>query len=223
VKILILEDDAKVARFVRQALTEDGYTVDLCTTGKEAIDHAMSGIYNLIILDWMVPDVDGVAACREIRRSGIAAPILMLTARGEIKERVLGLDAGADDYLTKPFELDELLARVRALVRRTAGIARLKCGDLEIDRIIRRVTLLGKPLTLTSREYALLVRLANRADQTVTRTDLIAHVWETSFDPGSNLVEVHVSRLREKLGAHRWMIETVRGTGYRLRTRPDAP
>jgi DNA-binding response OmpR family regulator len=216
-RLLLLEDDPKLTRVLTQLFTEEGFSVDVCTTGADAIAQAMAGAYSLIVLDWMVPDIDGLAACREIRRRGMASPILMLTARGSTPERVLGLDAGADDYVTKPFEIDELLARARALVRRTAGIGSIRCGDLEIDRIARRATLGGTEIVLTNLEFAVVARLAQRAGQVVTRSELLAHVWEGNFEPESNLVEVHVSRLREKLAEHKWMIETVRGRGYRLR------
>ena len=164
-KVLLLEDEPKMARVLTQIFAEEGYSVDLCTTGADAIEQAGAGSYSLIVLDWMVPAVDGLAACREMRRRGVTTPILMLTARGSTPERVLGLDAGADDYLTKPFEIDELMARARALVRRTAGVAKVQCGDLEIDRLARRVTLAGKELVCTDRELAVLSRLAHRAEQ----------------------------------------------------------
>jgi DNA-binding response OmpR family regulator len=221
-KILVVEDDKKLARFLSRVLTEEGYVTDSASNGQEAIQQAESGVYDLIVLDWMLPETDGLHVCRELRRSGCAAPILMLTARGETRERVLGLDAGADDYMVKPFEVEEFVARVRALIRRTAGFGRLRCGDIEIDRVGHRALLKGQPLSLTSREYALLVHLVHHSDKIVTRTELLSRVWETNFDPGSNLIEVHVSRLREKLGDHAWMIETVRGSGYRLRSREEA-
>jgi DNA-binding response OmpR family regulator len=220
VRALILEDDQRLARFLARVLSEEGLAVDACVRGSDAIAQAEGSPYALIILDWMVPETDGVTACREIRRAGNTTPILMLTARGETRERVLGLEVGADDYLVKPFEVDEFIARVRALIRRTSGFSALRCGDLEIDRATRRATLARTPLTLTNREYALLLHLVCRGDRVVKRSDLLAHVWGTSFDPGSNLVEVHVSRLRDKLGRHAWMIETVRGLGYRLRHQP---
>ena len=141
----------------------------------------------------------------------------MLTARGEIRERVLGLEAGADDYMVKPFEVEEFIARVRALLRRTSGFGALRCGDLEIDPATRQVKLTGAPLSLTNREYALLLHLVHRGERIAKRSDLLAHVWGVQFDPGSNLVDVHISRLRDKLGDRAWMIETVRGAGYRLR------
>jgi DNA-binding response OmpR family regulator len=165
----------------------------------------------------MVPEMDGLAACRAIRGRGNVAPILMLTARGETRERVLGLEAGADDYMVKPFEVDEFVARVRALVRRTSGFGSMRCGRLVVDRVKREAALDGAALVLTNREYALLLHMLHRADQVVKRSELLAHVWGMNFDPGSNLLDVHVSRLRDKLGDSAWMIETVRGVGYRLR------
>jgi DNA-binding response OmpR family regulator len=222
VRVLVLEDDQKLARFLARALGEEGLAVDLCGCGADAIAQAQGSPYDLLVLDWMVPDGDGVAVCREIRRGGSTVPILMLTARGETRERVLGLEAGADDYLVKPFEVDELIARIRALLRRTSGFAEVRCGDLTIDRIARRTRLRGADLVLTQREYALLLHLIHRAGRIVKRSELLSHVWEMGFDSGSNLVEVHVSRLRDKLGDHAWMVETVRGVGYRLRERKVA-
>jgi DNA-binding response OmpR family regulator len=171
-----------------------------------------------MILDWMLPDLDGVSVCRLLRERGCMIPILILTARGELSERVLGLRSGADDYLVKPFEIDELLARLDAVLRRSNRKGLIRAGPLQIDRLERRVTLDGRPLELTERELALLVHLSQRADQVVTRSDILARVWGMNFDPESNMIEVHVSRLRDKLGAHAKLIETVRGKGYRLRT-----
>ena len=219
-KILLVEDDLKVARFMSRVLREEGYIVDQCISGTDAVCQAESGVYELVILDWMLPEMDGLAVCRELRKRSVATPILMLTARGETRERVLGLEAGADDYVVKPFEVDELVARVRALIRRNTALSKLRCGELAIDRLARRAALGGTPLSLTTREFALLVYLVGQAERVVTRSDLLARVWETNFDPGTNLVEVHMSRLREKLGDHSWMIETVRGLGYRMRAKP---
>ena len=217
-KILIVEDDQKLARFVLRVMTEEGYQADLATSGEEAIRQGKMGIYDLVLLDWMLPDGDGLHVCRELRKGGYAGPIMMLTARAELREKVLGLDAGADDYLVKPFEVEELVARVKALLRRTAGFAALRLGDLEIDRLSRKVHLAGKTLDLTTKEYGLLLYLAGAGDgKPVSRTTLLANVWDLSFDPSSNLVEVHISRLRDKLGGYAWMIETVRGVGYCLR------
>lgn len=195
--------------------------VDLCKSGTDGLAQAKLGVYDVIVLDWMLPDLDGIAVCRELRAAGDTTPILMLTARGELRERVLGLDAGADDYLVKPFELDELLARVRALVRRRGALTKVRCGPLEVDIQTRRVTLHGTTVSLTTREYALLLHLVRNAGRAVSRSELLSQVWETNFDPSSNILEVHVSRLRDKLGNEAWMIETVRGIGYRIRSQPS--
>lgn|SRR5690554_2465889 len=215
-KILVVEDSLKLARFLSRALTEEGFTVDLCSNGADAMKQANSGLYELLILDWMLPEVDGVTVCRELRKAGNTTPILMLTARGETQERVLGLDAGADDYLVKPFELEELIARVNALLRRSRGFRRFRFGDLELDPDKGRALIDGEPLALTQREYQLLFYLAQRADKPTTRSDLYAHVWNMNFDPGSNLLDVHISRLREKLGAHAYRVSTIRGVGYQF-------
>ena len=215
-KVLVVEDDAKLSRFLVRVLVEEGYAADSCGTGADALAQASTGIYDLLVLDWMLPDIDGLSVCRRLRQEGMLTPILMLTARGEVRERVLGLETGADDFLVKPFEIEELVARVRALLRRAGGFAKVRVGDLELDRVGRDVRLSGKSLDLTSREYALLLDLVHHASKVVTRTELLARVWGTTFDPGSNIVEVHISRLRDKLGDHAWMIETVRGAGYRL-------
>ncbi|WP_146651239.1 response regulator transcription factor [Labilithrix luteola] len=219
-KVLVVEDDAKLSRFLVRVLVEEGFAADSCETGADAFAQASAGIYDLIILDWMLPDVDGLSVCRRLRQGGLSTPILMLTARGEVRERVLGLETGADDYLVKPFEVEELVARMRSLVRRATGFAKLSVGPLEVDRLGREVRLRGQTLDLTTREYALLVDLVHHAEKVVTRAELLARVWGTTFDPGSNLVEVHVSRLRDKLGDSASMIETVRGAGYRLTSTP---
>jgi DNA-binding response OmpR family regulator len=216
-KVLVLEDDQKLARFLARVLAEEGFAVDVCVRGVDALAQAERGRYDLIVLDWMVPETDGLTVCREIRRTGGVAPILMLTARAETSERVLGLQAGADDYMVKPFEVDEFVARARALLRRTSGFAPLRCGDLAVDPLARQATLAGVELVLTNREYSVLLRLLQARSRIVRRSDLLAHVWGVRVDPDSNLVEVHVSRLRERLGDRAWMIETVRGLGYRLR------
>jgi len=219
-KALIVEDDGKVARFIARVLGEEGYVTDLCVSGVDAVRQAGSLSYDVILLDWMLPDLDGLAVCRELRRGGTVTPIIMLTARGELREKVLGLEAGADDYIVKPFEIDELLARIQAVLRRTHGFGRMHVGALEIDRLTRQVSLAGQALELTAREFALLLFMARQADQVVGRAELLSQVWSTQFDPGSNLIDVHISRLRDKLGAHAWMIDTVRGKGYRLRQSP---
>lgn len=222
-KALIVEDDAKVARLLSRVLQEEGFVVDACASAADAIQQGGSLGYDLLVLDWMLPEGNGLDVCRTLRRKGISAPIIMLTARGEVAERVLGLEAGADDYVCKPFHVDEFLARVHAVLRRSQGtVARFEVGPLEVDRTRRTATLRGVALDLTSREFTLLAYLAQRAGQAVSRTELLAHAWEARFDPGSNLVEVHVSRIRDKLGDDAGCIETVRGQGYRLRA-PGEP
>jgi DNA-binding response OmpR family regulator len=221
-KCLVVEDDRKLALFLSRALMEEGYTVDICSRGTEAIAQIRGGSYDIVVLDWMLPGVDGLTVCREVRDAGVVTPIIMLTARAEVGERVLGLRAGADDYLGKPFEIEELLARIHALLRRTTELGRLSFGDLEINRLGHRATLSGRRIDLTTREFGLLLHLAYNVDRVVPRTELLAKVWGTSFDPGSNLIEVHISRVRDKLGDHAWMIDTVRGSGYRLRSRRES-
>ncbi len=223
-KILFVEDDQRLARLLTRAFREEGFVVDVSTTGEDGLSQALAGIYDLLVLDWMLPDLDGLSLCRKLRERGQALPILMLTARAELAERVMGLNAGVDDYVVKPFELEELIARVRALLRRAGAPGKILVGELEINCLSRRVTVKDSLIDLTTREYALLNHLARKAGATVTRSQLLHHVWSARFDPGSNLVEVHVSRLREKLGERAWMLETVRGSGYRLRVeRPASP
>lgn len=222
-KLLVIEDDAKLAQLLRRVLQEEGYVVDLCDRGQEGLRQAATPIYDLVVLDWMLPDLDGLTVCRELRRRGATVPVLMLTARGELGEKVLGLESGADDYMVKPFEIEELLARIHALTRRAGALGKLVSGPLEIDRERRRATVGGVPCELTTREYDLLIYLVRRAGQVVKRNDLLREVWETSSDSPSNSLDVHVSRLREKLGAYAWLIETVRGAGYRLQASPPSP
>jgi len=222
VKVIVVEDALKVARFISRVLSEEGFTTDIATKGQLALRQIAKGSYDLAILDWTLPDMDGLSICRELRNAGNSIPVMMLTARGQVSDRVLGLESGADDYLVKPFEVDELVARVNALIRRAKGMQKLVFGALEIDRAAHRAVLGGTALDLTLREYTLLMHLAHHAGRIVTRTDLLAQVWETGFDSGSNVVDVQISRLRDKLGAHSFMIETVRGFGYRLRAEPSS-
>lgn len=217
-KILVVEDDRKLALLLQRLLTDEGYIADACNSGADALKQASSGVYALVLLDGMLPDLDGLDVCRRLRQGGSGVPILILSARGEPADRVRGLDCGADDYLCKPFGVEELLARIRALLRRTLGQSRLRVGPLEIDRMDQQVRLDRRPVDLTGREYRLFLHLAHRAGRVVTRTELLTQVWSANFDSESNLVEVQISRLRDKLGVHAWMIETVRGQGYRLRT-----
>lgn len=216
-KILVVEDDAKLARFIARVLVEEGYVADTCAEGSDGIVRARSGVYDALVLDWMLPDIDGLQVCKLLREQGCQIPLLMLTARAELRERVLGLRSGADDYLVKPFEIEELLARLDAVLRRSARQGLFRWGPLELDRVERRVLLAGRPLDLTEKEMALLTHFMLRAGQIVTRSEILTRVWGMSFDPESNMIEVHVSRLRDKLGDHASLIETVRGKGYRLR------
>ena len=219
-RILVVEDERRVASFVSRALRENSYTVDLAESGEKAIEMATATPYDSILLDIRLPGLSGIQVCRELRESKIDTPILMLTARGLVEQRVEGLDAGADDYLTKPFAVAELLARVRALMRRRAGSGRmLRYADLELDRHERRLTRAGRTIALTAKEFALLEFLLSRAPEVVARTEIIEHVWDTHFDPGTNLVEVYVNRLRQKIpgDGNSKLIQTVHGVGYRLR------
>lgn len=217
----MVEDNPRLARFLRRAMEEEGFVADEVRDGETAIRQARSTGYDVVILDWMLPELDGLQVCRRLREAGSRVPILLLTARSEVPERILGLDAGADDYLAKPFDLGELLARVRALCRRGAGVEpALRAGPIVIDRLERRVTLDGVRVELTPREFSLLAYLVREAGRVVPRTELLSKVWETPFDPGSNVVEVHVKNLREKLGAFADRIETVRRVGYRLVAAP---
>lgn len=215
-KGLVLEADGRLGQFLRRVLTEQGFDVDVCARGVDALGFACRNAYQLVVLDWVVPDIDGLEVCREIRRMGGVMPILILSARGATHERVLGLDAGADDYMLKPFDVDELTARVRALLRRFSGFAVLRCAQLEIDPMARQVRIAGSELELTNREYALLFNLVQNAGRTMKREELLARVWGMRGSPDSNVLDVHVSRLRQKLSRSGATIETIRGVGYRL-------
>lgn len=216
-KLLIVEDDAKLASILERALTEEGFTVEVIMDGAPVVERVLSVEYDLVILDWMLPNTDGLAICKSLRARGNTTPILMLTALAEVAERITGLDAGADDYMGKPFDLTEFLARVRALGRRSAansGVVRV--GPLVLDRFGRHATLDGQPLEFTPREFALLSYLAKESGRAVPRKELLRQVWEVRHDTASNVVEAHVKKVREKLGEHASLIETVRGIGYRF-------
>jgi DNA-binding response OmpR family regulator len=218
--ILLVEDERKVARFIARSLQENGFQVEVAETGDLALQIASKMTFDAILLDLRLPTIDGLQVCRELRASGVETPILMLTARSLVEHRVEGLDAGADDYLTKPFAVAELLARVRALTRR--GLhnrsAILHWNDLELDRQRRRVTRAGESVPLTSKEFSLLELLLLRAPQPVTRSEIIEHVWSYGFDTETNLVEVYINRLRQKVDQEHpeKLIQTVRGVGYRM-------
>ncbi len=223
-KILVVEDDRKVAGFIEQGLREEGYAVDVAPDGEQATMLAHVYEYDLVVLDVMLPKKTGLQVATELRREGRSTPILMLTARDTTEDVVRGLDAGADDYLTKPFKFDELLARVRALIRR-GGAGRtelLKYGPLELDRLKHKVRVDAKAVDLTPKEFHLLQHFLLHPEEVVRRTELLEKVWDMHFDPESNVVDVHVGNLRRKLksAAGKELIQTVRGVGFRLQD-PD--
>lgn len=220
-KLLLLEDDRDMREHVGRLLRQGGHVVDECATGRDAIFLGSSGGYAVLILDRMVPGIEGLGALKALRAAGIQTPALLLTAMDDVDDRVEGLEAGADDYLVKPFAGAELLARVGALGRRppvAALVTRLMVGDLEIDLLKRSVVRAGRRLDLQQQEYKLLEYLMQHAGEIVTRTMLLENVWSFHFDPGTNLIESHMSRLRAKVdrGFDRALIHTVRGAGYRL-------
>ena len=219
-RVLLVEDDADVARFIRKGLSEETYAVDVAEDGEQAMYLASVNTYDAAILDVMIPAPDGMEVCRRLRKSGSSLPILMLTALDTVDEKIAGLDAGADDYLAKPFEFRELLARLRALMRRGGATisALLEAGDLRIDTRSHRVTVGETPLTLTTKEYSVLEYLARNAGRIVTREEIAEHVWNEDFDPFTNLIEVYINRLRRHIEtvSKRKLIHTVRGSGYML-------
>ena len=223
--LLLIEDDTEAARFLVKGLRESGYSVDHAADGREGLFRATEGQFDLVITDRMLPHIDGLAIIELMRRKGLATPVLVLSALGGVDDRVRGLKAGGDDYLTKPFAFAELLARIEALLRRRSSApqaTRLKVEDLELDLLARRVTRAGREVELTARELKLLEFLMRRAGQVVTRTMLLEGVWDFHFDPKTSVVETHISRLRAKLdreGAPP-LIHTMRGAGYCLRA-PD--
>ncbi len=217
-KLLIVEDEVPAAAFLRRGFSEEGFAVDVAGDAAAADEAVAVNEYDAIVLDAMLPGGDGFTLCRRWREQGFTTPIMFLTARDEIGDRVRGLNLGGDDYLVKPFAFAELLARVRALLRRRrpSAAAELRVADVVIDTVRRRVTRGGRPVALTQREYQLLEYLARHAGQTVTRTALWEHVWESNSVPDSNVVDVYVRHLRDKLGRDPEVIETVRGVGYAL-------
>jgi two-component system OmpR family response regulator len=219
VRILLVEDEQSVAAFIVKGLREEAYTVDHAADGAVGLRLAQEETYDLIVLDVSLPELDGFNLCRKLRSEGNATPILMLTARGTVPDRVRGLDAGADDYLTKPFAFDELLARARALLRRGRDtLLELKAGPVCIDVLKRRVTVGKTAVELRPKEYAILEYLLRNPGRVLSRTQILENVWGYEFNPNTNLVDVHVKALRQKLaeGGAMQVIETVRGSGYRV-------
>lgn len=219
-RILVVEDEKKVASFLRQALTEAGYTVDVAHDGEAGLAYAQSAPYDLILLDHLLPHLSGRALCERLRQDNSGAAILLVTACATVEDTVAGLDAGADDYLTKPFSLDELLARVRALLRRTGGgrTAVLTVADLTLDPHTRQVQRAGQEITLSAREYALLEYLMRNAQRPLARALIAEHVWGFDFDSGSNVIDVYINYLRAKIdrGHERKLIQTLRNVGYQF-------
>lgn len=220
-RVLVVEDNARLSGLLVRGLSEEGYTVDACADGEEAVERAALGDYDLIVLDLGLPSRDGVSACAHMRRAGVGAGILMLTARDTVRDKVAGLDAGADDYLSKPFELEELLARLRSLLRRRSGEREplLRAGDLSLDPAARRAERAGRRLDLSAREHALLEYLLRHRGEIVSRARIVEAVWHGDAALDSNIVDVYISYLRAKVDKPfgEPLIHTVRGMGYVLR------
>ncbi len=220
-RILVVEDERKLSSFIKRGLKEAGYAVDVADDGENGLFLAQSNPYDLIVLDVMLPGRDGIDVCRKLRKGNIATPVLMLTARDDLQDKVSGLDAGADDYLTKPFSFPEFLARIRALLRRNRGekAASLKVADLELDILTRKAVRAGKEVVLTPTEYGLLEYLMLNAGQVVTRTMISEHVWNDDFDSFTNIINVYVNYLRNKVdsGHDKKLIHSLRGVGYMIR------
>jgi DNA-binding response OmpR family regulator len=221
-RILLVEDEPDAARMLAKGLREQAYAVDLAADGDAAIYQSSITDYDAVVLDVMLPGADGLQVCRELRKRGSSVPVLMLTARDAVEDRIAGLDCGADDYLAKPFAFGELLARLRAVIRRGARPPVpeiIQVSDLRLDTAARAVQRRGRPVSLTAREYALLEFLAHRAGSVVSRADIAEHVWDEHYDPLSNVIDVYVQRLRRKvdLPGQESLIRTRRGEGYQLR------
>jgi two-component system copper resistance phosphate regulon response regulator CusR len=220
VKILVVEDAPKAAAYLKNGLSENGYVVDVCQRGDEALRLALTNAYDLIILDVMLPERSGWSVLADLRAAGGTTPVLFLTARDTVADRVKGLELGADDYLVKPFAFSELLARVRSVLRRGPGLRPdvVRVADLEVDLIRRQAARGGQRLDLTAKEFLLLSLLARRAGEVLSRAYIVGQVWTMNFDPGANVVDVHIRRLRAKVDdpCERKLIRTVRGMGYVL-------
>lgn len=222
-RVLVVEDEQRIADFIRRGLTEQGYAVDIAADGDEALGWSDAAAFDAVVLDIMLPVRNGIEVCRELRRRGAQTPILMLTARDAVEDRVLGLDSGADDYLVKPFAFAELLARLRALTRRTPAStgAVLAVDQLSLDTRTREATRDGKSIALTTKEYSLLEYLMRHPNQVLTRTMIAEHVWNYDFDNATNVIDVHIRNLRRKIddAFPTKLIHTIRGAGYRISSR----
>jgi DNA-binding response OmpR family regulator len=221
-RILVVEDNQQLAELIKRGLSEAGYAVDMAFSGEEGEEYIESVPYDLIILDIILPGKDGIAVCRGLRQKRVKIPILMLTARNSLGDKVEGLDSGADDYLVKPFEFEELYARIRALLRREENLLprKLEAGALVLDMTTRQVWRGNVPVELTAKEYSILEYLMRHPNMVITRTMLEQHIWNLELDSASNLIDVYISRLRRKIeeGEEAGLIQTVKGVGYRLAT-----
>lgn len=217
-KLLVIEDEKKIANLLQKGFREQGYEVEISANGEDGLERASSNPYDAIVIDIMLPGRDGLSVLRSLRERKVTTPVMIVTARGEVSERVEGLNLGADDYIAKPFSMDEVIARIRALIRRVTGetISLYKVGDLVMNLVKREVLRGSRRVDLTSREFRLLEHLMRSPGQVVTRTQIIQRVWEYHFDPGTNLVDVYIQRLRRKVddGEESKLIQTVRGIGY---------
>jgi two-component system OmpR family response regulator len=225
-KVLVLEDEKRVAGFVRKGLEEQGFSVEVSHDGDEGHDLAITRQYDAIVLDIMVPGRDGLGILKSLRERGNNTPVILLTARTELDERIEGLNLGADDYLGKPFYVEELIARLHAVTRRSSGkrLSLLQAGDLVVNLISREVKRADRPVELTTREFNLLIYLMRSPGRVLTRTQILEHVWDYFFDPSTNLVDVYIQRLRRKLESDpkEQFIETIRGVGYRFKRLDNA-
>lgn len=218
-RVLVVEDDNKIASFVVKGLKQSGFAVDHCADGEEGLAYAQSAPYDAAVVDVMLPKLDGLSLIRTLREKGVRMPIIILSAKASVDDRVRGLQAGGDDYLTKPFAFSELMARIQALIRRSTNAAeptRLSVGDLTLDLLTRDVRRAGQPIELQSREFALLEYLMRNPGRVVTKTMILEHIWDYSFDPQTNVVDVLVHRLRTKVDKDfpKKMLQTIRGVGY---------
>ncbi len=219
-KILVVEDEKQIADFVKKGLTEQGFLVELCDHGDEAMERILDQPYDAIVLDIMLPGRDGLSILKQFRKKGHTTPVILLTARSELDERIEGLNTGADDYLTKPFYVEELTARLHAVLRRSSDeqMSLLQAGDVSVNVLTREVKRRGESVRLTAREFSLLEYLMRSPGRVYTRTQILEHVWGYDFDPNTNLVDVHIQRLRKKVSPDKEnpVIETIRGVGYRV-------
>jgi len=220
-RILVIEDEQKVADFIKRGLKEEGYAVDTVSDGEEGCFQAAENHYDLILLDLMLPKLDGISVCRKLRQGGIYTPLIMLTAKDSVKDKVKGLDSGADDYISKPFSFEELLARIRALLRKGASRqpTKLQVSDLALDLLTHKVWRANEEVVLTAKEYALLEYFMRNAGSVITRTMISEHVWDINFDTFTNVIDVYVNYLRNKIDKNRKvkLIHTIRGRGYILK------